>query len=95
MVSKLVKIALTAGIIVLVGNFGINKYHVRREYGRVYSQFVREVSGIQSPDYEDLPTTQEWQIACAEIGYNYDRTGRETPRPTIEQMEKWLEKRGK
>ena len=93
MVSKLVKIAAAVGVFALSGHIFYNKVTEHRNYEQVYEKFKSKVSQLHSPDSEDLPTCQEWVSVCSDIGFSYDPSKGEQPRPTIEQMESWLDKR--
>jgi hypothetical protein len=92
MTSKLVKIVLTAGAIILTGSFGLNHYNTNTKYNTVYERFVREVSNLNSPCPNDNPTPQEWAMVCSEMGIEY--TSGMKVRPSLEEMKSWLGKRG-
>ena len=95
MAGKLIKIVGTSAVIILAGNFGYNKIKNNREYKKIYNQFRREVSSLQTPDPNDQPTCQEWNQACSEMGIKYDPRDRENPKPPKDKMEKWLREKGK
>ncbi len=94
MVSRLVKILGATAIIALAGNFSYRKVNDNSYYERVYRQFRREVSSLQTPNPDDNPTCQEWSTACSETGIPYDSRSKEEPRPSNYQIRKWLNDKG-